>query len=66
MMGLRYAALDFIVDAEGEAWFLTSDPGGEFLSAEIQAGLPISDAVAGALGGACRQKQALSSCDVAG
>jgi hypothetical protein len=48
-LGLRYGALDLIVDDEGESWFLEVNPGGQFLFAEIHAGLPISDALARSL-----------------
>jgi hypothetical protein len=48
-LGLRYGALDFIVDRDGTAFFLENNPGGQFLFAEIHANLPISAAIADAL-----------------
>jgi glutathione synthase/RimK-type ligase-like ATP-grasp enzyme len=47
--GLRYGALDLIVDQDGDAWFLENNPGGQFLFVEIHAKLPISNAIARAL-----------------
>lgn len=47
--GLRYGALDFIVDEDGDTWFLENNPGGQFLFVEIHAGLPISEAIARSL-----------------
>ena len=48
-LGLRYGAADLILSTEGEYVFLEVNPGGQFLFVEIQAGVPISDAIADAL-----------------
>ena len=52
-LGLRYGALDFIVDKNGTTFFLENNPGGQFLFVEIHAELPISAALADSLLG-CR------------
>lgn len=46
---LRYAALDFAVDAAGDWWFLEVNPNGQWLWLEQATALPISAAVATAL-----------------
>lgn len=48
-LGLRYGALDFIVDDQERPCFLEVNPSGQFLFCEIHAGLPISEAIASAL-----------------
>jgi hypothetical protein len=48
-LGLRFGAIDMILDSKGEYVFLEINPGGQWLFAEIHAGLPISDAIADAL-----------------
>ncbi len=48
-LGLRFGAIDMILDTKGEYVFLEINPGGQWLFAEIHAGLPISDAIADAL-----------------
>ena len=49
MLGLHYAAMDFIERDDGEIFFLESNPGGQFLFAEIHGNVPISTAVARSL-----------------
>ena len=48
-LGLRFGALDFIVDGSGTAFFLEINPSGQFLFVEIHTELPISAALANAL-----------------
>lgn len=48
-LGLRYGAIDMIVDPGGEPVFLENNPGGQFLFIEVPTRLPISQAIAGAL-----------------
>jgi hypothetical protein len=50
-LGLRYGAIDMILDENGEYVFLEINPGGQFLFVEIHLGLPISAAIADALVG---------------
>jgi hypothetical protein len=52
LLGLRYGAIDFIVDNEAMPCFLEVNPSGQFLFSEIHAELPISKAIALALTGA--------------
>ena len=51
-LGLRYGAIDMILDQNGEYYFLECNPGGQFLFVEIQTQQPISLALASALMGA--------------
>lgn len=53
-MGLRFGALDFIVDPDGQWWFLEINPNGQWAWIEDEIGLPISSALADALEGRCR------------
>jgi len=48
-LGLRFATLDFVTDAEGAVWLLDVNPSGNWLWQEQSAGLQISDAIASAL-----------------
>jgi hypothetical protein len=49
LLRLRFAALDFAVDAAGRWWFLEVNPNGQWLWIEHATGLPIAAAVATAL-----------------
>jgi glutathione synthase/RimK-type ligase-like ATP-grasp enzyme len=51
VLGLRYGAIDFVVDNEALPCFLEVNPSGQFLFCEIHAGLAISHAIASALTG---------------
>ncbi|MGH3811741.1 MAG: hypothetical protein ACRDUV_04695 [Pseudonocardiaceae bacterium] len=51
VLGLRFGALDFIVDLDGQWWFLECNPNGQWAWIEDETGLPISSAVADALEG---------------
>ncbi|MGH3822868.1 MAG: ATP-grasp ribosomal peptide maturase [Pseudonocardiaceae bacterium] len=53
-MGLRFGALDFIVDPHDQWWFLECNPNGQWAWIEEETGLPISGALADALEGRCR------------
>lgn len=46
---LRFAALDFVVDADGTWWFLEANPNGQWLWLEHATGAPIARAIADAL-----------------
>jgi glutathione synthase/RimK-type ligase-like ATP-grasp enzyme len=48
-MGLVAGALDFLVDDEGQHWFLEINPAGEWGWLEKDLGLPIAQAIANAL-----------------
>lgn len=50
-LGLRFGAIDMILDRDGRYVFLEINPGGQWLFVEIHAGLPISEAIADALTG---------------
>ncbi|WP_436737634.1 MvdC/MvdD family ATP grasp protein [Streptomyces sp. BBFR102] len=43
---LAYAAFDFAIDEDGTPWFLEANAGGQFLFAEIETGMPITEAIA--------------------
>jgi glutathione synthase/RimK-type ligase-like ATP-grasp enzyme len=45
-LGLRYGALDVIVDKTGKYWFLENNPNGQWGFIEDETGLPISKAIA--------------------
>ena len=49
LLRLRFAAVDFAVDADGRWWFLEVNPNGQWLWIEEATGLPIAAAVAAAL-----------------
>lgn len=49
--GLRYGAIDLVLTPSGEHVFLEINPMGEWVWAELAAGLPIADAIADALAG---------------
>ncbi len=53
-LGLRFAAVDFIVDPGGQWWFLECNPNGQWAWIEDETGLPIASALADALEGRCR------------
>jgi ATP-grasp ribosomal peptide maturase len=48
-LGLRYGALDMIVDPDGEHWLLEVNPNGQFGFVEHATGMPLSAAIATAL-----------------
>lgn len=48
---LRFAALDFIVDPDGQWWFLECNPNGQWAWIEDETGMPIAAAIADALEG---------------
>ncbi len=50
-LGLRFAALDFVVDPDGQWWFLECNPNGQWAWIEHETGLPIAGAFADALEG---------------
>lgn len=45
-MGIEYAALDFVVDRQGEWWFLELNSNGQYLWIEELTGLAISNSIA--------------------
>ncbi|MEU9337917.1 MvdC/MvdD family ATP grasp protein [Streptomyces sp. NPDC048290] len=47
--GLLYGAFDFMVDADGQWWFLEANANGQFAFVEYGTGYPIARAVAGLL-----------------
>lgn len=53
-LGLRFGALDLIVDPDGQWWFLECNPNGQWAWIEEETGLPIAAAIADALEGRCR------------
>lgn len=52
--GLRFGALDFVVDEQDQWWFLECNPNGQWGWIEDETGLPIADALATALEGSQR------------
>jgi ATP-grasp ribosomal peptide maturase len=48
-LGLRFAALDFVIDPDGEWWFLEANPNGQWAWVETETGMPIAAAIADAL-----------------
>jgi ATP-grasp ribosomal peptide maturase len=50
-LGLRFGALDFIVDPDGEWWFLECNANGQWAWIEDETGMPIAPALADALEG---------------
>jgi len=46
MLGLKYSAMDFIYDPDGNYWFLEVNPNGLWMWIEQLSGLPISEAIA--------------------
>lgn len=50
-LGLRFAALDFVVTPDGEWWFLECNPNGQWAWIEDETRMPISRALADALEG---------------
>lgn len=51
MLGLRFCALDFVVDPRGEWWFLETNPNGQWAWIEDETHMPIAAAIADALEG---------------
>ncbi|WP_326637709.1 ATP-grasp ribosomal peptide maturase [Streptosporangium sp. NBC_01755] len=51
LLGLRFGALDFIVDPYGQYWFLEVNPCGQWDWIQHATGLPISEAIADELQG---------------
>jgi glutathione synthase/RimK-type ligase-like ATP-grasp enzyme len=45
-LGLRYAAIDMVVDHAGRLWFLELNPNGQWGFVEVECGLPIGPAIA--------------------
>ncbi|WP_018801318.1 ATP-grasp ribosomal peptide maturase [Salinispora arenicola] len=54
LLRLRFAALDFVVTPDSEYVFLEANPNGQWAWIEDETGMPIADAIAGALEGAAR------------
>ncbi len=50
-LDLRFGALDFIVDPDGQWWFLECNPNGQWAWIEDETGMPITSALADALEG---------------
>lgn len=50
-VGLRFAALDFVVAPDGEWWFLECNPNGQWAWIEDNTEMPITRALAEALEG---------------
>lgn len=50
-LGLRYGAIDLVLDAEGRYWFLEINPNGQWAWIERQTGLPIARAIVNSLAG---------------
>ena len=44
-LGLRFAAIDLVLDPRGEYWFLEANPNGQWAWIEHRTGLPISSAI---------------------
>jgi glutathione synthase/RimK-type ligase-like ATP-grasp enzyme len=44
--GLRFSAIDLVLDHEGRYWFLELNPNGQWAWIERRVGLPISSAIA--------------------
>jgi len=60
-LGLRYAAIDMILNDAGDYFFLEANPGGQFLFVEMRTGQPISSAVARALTGKRKVRSSINS-----
>jgi len=50
-LGLRFGALDFVLDKHGTYWFLENNPNGQWAFVEEETGQPIGKAMAGLLSG---------------
>lgn len=50
-LGLRFAALDFIIDTDGQWWFVDCNPNGQWAWIEDNTGMPIASTIADALEG---------------
>lgn len=48
-LGLRFGALDFVLDPEGQLWFLEINPNGQWAWIETRTGHPIAAAIVGEL-----------------
>ena len=53
-LNLRYGAIDFICDQQGELWFLEINPNGQWAWIENLTGYPIAAAIADELEGIAR------------
>lgn len=51
LLGLRFAAIDLVLDNAGEYWFLEANPNGQWAWVETRVGLPISSAIVDELEG---------------
>jgi glutathione synthase/RimK-type ligase-like ATP-grasp enzyme len=45
LLGLRFAAIDLVLDRDGHYWFLEANPNGQWAWIESRTGLPISSAI---------------------
>ncbi len=45
LLGLRFAAIDLVLDRAGEYWFLEANPNGQWAWIESRTGLPIASAI---------------------
>jgi hypothetical protein len=45
LLGLRFAAIDLVLDQNGDYWFLEANPNGQWAWIENRTGLPISSAI---------------------
>lgn len=54
LFGLRFSAIDLVLDRDGRYWFLELNPNGQWAWIEKRVGLPISDAIADELIGITR------------
>lgn len=50
-LGLRFAAMDFVIDPDGAWWFLEANPNGQWAWIETETAMPIAAAIADALDG---------------
>jgi glutathione synthase/RimK-type ligase-like ATP-grasp enzyme len=50
-LGLRFAAMDFVVTPDGEWWFLEANPNGQWAWIERETAMPIAAAIADGLQG---------------
>lgn len=50
-LGLRFAAMDFVVAPDGEWWFLEANPNGQWAWIEAETAMPIAATIADALEG---------------
>lgn len=45
-LGLKFGAFDFMLDSDGQYWFLEVNPNGQWGFVELEAGIPISEGFA--------------------